>query len=231
MTTTETLKPAGCATRSTMRRLFLILFLSALPLAGFEPLPAPGPIIVPGGGDAAWQPLFVTLAAQGAIWSTFTECRWFLFRKTPVILKGELRFSPTRGLSLHYQEPEVRTIIADEKGLAMRDAGGRTHEVPSDPRVTGPTAALLPIMRFDLRALEERFEVHAARSGPAWRLDFVSRDPVLVRALGTVIVSGEDLSVHQLEFRHSTKERVEIQIGEVRTGVNFTPEEERRFFR
>ena len=214
-----------------MRRLFLILLWATLPLAGFEPLPACGPVIAPGGSDAAWQPLFTALAAQGSIWSAFTEQRWFLFRKTPIILKGELRFSPMRGLSLQYREPETRTIIADDHGLAMRDARGRTHEVPSDPRATGLTTALLPIMRFDLRALEQAFEMHAARNGAAWRLDFVSRDPAVARALGTVIVSGEDTSVRQLEFRHSAKERVEIQIGEVRTGVSFTPDEEQRFFR
>lgn len=214
-----------------MRRLLLILFWAAVPLAGFEPLPASGPVIAAGESEAAWQPLFAALAAQGSVWSAFTEHRWFPFRKTPVLLKGEMRFSPARGLSLEYREPEVRTIIADDKGLAMRDARGRTHEVPPDPRATGPTAALLPIMRFDLGALEQRFEVHGARNGGAWRLDFVPRDPGLARALGTVIVSGEDASVRQLEFRHSPKERVEIHIVEARTGVNFTPEEERRFFR
>jgi len=214
-----------------MRRLLLILLWSALPLAGFEPLAASGPVIRPGEGDAAWQPLFTALAAQGSVWSTFTEQRWFLFRRTPIVLKGDLRISPARGLSLHYQEPDVRTIIADDKGLAVRDAQGRLREVPPDPRVTGPTTALLPIMRFDLRALEERFEVHAARNGGAWRLDFVSRDPALVRALGTVVVSGEDTNVRALEFRHSAKERVEILIGDVKTGVDFSPEEQRKFFR
>ena len=214
-----------------MRRLFLILMWATLPLAGFEPLPAAGPVIAPGGNDAAWQPLFTALAAQGSIWSAFTEQRWFLFRRTPIVLKGELRFSPGRGLSLHYLEPEIRTIIADDHGLAMRDARERTHEVPADPRAAGLTTALLPIMRFDLRTLEQTFEMHAVRAGEAWRLDFVCRDPAVARALGTVIVSGEGTRVRQLEFRHSAKERVEIQIGEVRTGVKFTPEEERRFFR
>jgi hypothetical protein len=214
-----------------MRRLLLILMLSALPLAAFEPLPEAGPVVLPGEGAAAWQPLFDALAAQGSVWSAVTESRWFLFRRIPTVLKGEMRFSPTRGLSLHYQEPEVRTIIADGRGLAMRDAGGRTYEGPSDPRATGLTTALLPIMRFDLRTLEQQFEVHGVRSGVAWRMDFVSRDPLVARALGTVIVSGENTSVRELEFRHSAKERVDIQIGEVKTGVNFTPDEERRFFR
>ena len=63
------------------------------------------------------------------------------------------------------------------------------------------------------------------------RLEFVARDPGLVRILGTVVVSGEDTSVRLLEFRHSQKERVEIVIDSVRTGVIFTPEEAQRYFR
>jgi len=214
-----------------MRRLLLILILAASPLAAFEPLPACGPVIAQGAGDAGWQPLFAALAAQGPVWSEFIEQRWFLFRRTPIVLKGELRFSPTRGLSLHYEDPEVRTIIADDRGLAVRDSRGSIHEVPNDPRAAGLSTALLPIMRFDLRALEGQFEVHGVRAGAAWRLDFVSRDPVVARALGTVIISGEGTNVRQLEFRHSAKERVNIQIGAVRTGVAFTPEEAQRFFR
>lgn len=214
-----------------MRRLLLILLLSALPLSAFEPLPNPGPVIGPGTGAASWHPLFSALAAQGSVWSEFTESRWFYFRRVPTVLKGEMRFSPTRGLSLHYEKPEERTIIADDKGLAMRDARGRTYDAPSDPRAAGLTTALLPIMRFDLPALMEQFVVHGARAGAAWRLDFVCRDPVVAQALGTVIVAGDGTRVRELEFFHSQRERVEIQIGEVRTGVSFTPEELRRFFR
>ena len=210
---------------------------AGVPVAQPPPTPAvvppamPAAAIVPGESDAAWRPLFAALAAQGSIWSNFTESRWFPFRKKPVVLKGEMRFSPTRGLSLNYREPEMRTVIADGKGLAMRDARGRMREIPPDPRATGPVTALLPIMRFDLEALERTFSLQGAREGDAWRLEFVPRDPGLARVLGTVIVSGVDTAVRRLEFRHSPKQRVEILIEGAKAGVSFTPEDERRFFR
>lgn len=222
-----------------MRRLSLILVWPVLLLAGAEP-PAtpvaeppemPGTEIKPGESDAAWRPLFVALAAQGSIWGDFTENRWFLFRKKPVVLKGEMRLSPTRGLSLCYREPEVRTVIADAKGLAVRDAQGRTREIPPDPRATGPVTALLPIMRFDLDGLERAFTLKGARDGGAWRLEFVPRDPVLARALGTILVWGEAARVQRMEFRHSPKQRVEILVERARYGASFTPEEEQRYFR
>jgi hypothetical protein len=230
--------PVG-PTRFFLRRLCLLLVWPVLLLAGTEPpvtpaaaLPeTPGAEIAPGESEAAWRPLFVALAARGSIWGDFTENRWFPFRKKPVVLKGEMRLSPARGLSLNYREPEVRTVIADAKGLAMRDAQGRTREVPPDPRATGPVTALLPIMRFDLAGLERAFTVKGARDGGAWRLEFVPRDPVLARALGTILVWGEAATVKRMEFRRSPKQRVEIVVEGARYGVSFTPEEERRYFR
>lgn len=214
-----------------MPRLLLILFCAVLPLRAAEWPAEPGPLVVPGENDAAWRPLFAALAAKGGVESAFTEWRWFRVRKEPVVLTGVMRFSPARGLSLAYLAPERRTVIADAQGLLVRDARGRSRAVPADARASGATAALLPVMRFDLAALARTFAVHAARAGAAWRFDFVPRDPAQARALGRLVVFGEDETVRRLEFRQSERQRVEIEIGETRTGVTFGAEDEQRYFR
>ncbi len=214
-----------------MQRLLLILLMAALPLRAAEWPAEPGPLVVPGENDAAWRPLFAALAAKGGVESAFTERRWFRIRKEPVVLTGVMRVSPARGLSLAYREPERRTIIADAQGLLIRDARGRSRAVPADARASGATAALLPVMRFDLAALARTFAVHAARAGAAWRFDFVPRDPAQARGLGRLVVFGEDEAVRRLEFRQSERQRVEIAIGETRTGVTFRAADEQRFFR
>ena len=214
-----------------MNRLLLILVCAAVPLRGAEAPPEAGPVIAPGADDAAWRPLFAALAAKGGVEAAFTELRWFSFRAAPVELKGEMRFSPALGLSLLYFEPERRLVVADAKGLLVRDARGRAHELPAGTRGLASIAAMLSVMRFDLASLERTFEVHGARAGSAWRLDFVPRDPGQARVLGRLVVYGEDEAVRRLEFRHSAKQRVEIVIGETRTGVEFGSGAQRRFFR
>ncbi len=214
-----------------MKRLLLILLCAALPLRAAKWPAEPGPVVVPGETDAAWRPLFAALAAKGAVRSAFTERRWFPFRTRPVVLEGELRFSPDRGLSLRYLEPERRVVVADAHGVLVRDARGRTRVVPADARALASVLALLPVMRFDLAALAPAFELQAARTGNAWRLDFVPRDPAQARALGRLVVFGEDEAVRRLEFRQSEKQRVEIIIGETQTGVTFSAEEAQRYFR
>jgi len=142
-----------------------------------------------------------------------------------------MRLDATRGLSRRYTHPEERLMAIDTRGILLRDAHGRTRELASDPQTPTANAALLPILRFDLAALTATFDIHAARAGEAWRLDFVPRDPALARQLGRLIVRGSDQTVAQLEFRRSAMQRVEVFIGETRRGVAFTDDELARFFR
>jgi hypothetical protein len=214
-----------------MKRLLFLFLLVVAPGLRAELPGEPGPELIAGENDADWQPLFAALKAKGAVVSAFTEHRWFPFRKAPVVLEGEMRFSPTRGLSLRYLRPDERLMIADAQGLLLRDARGRSRAVPPDPRAPDINAALLPVLRFDQAELSKQFHLHAVRAGEEWRLDFVPRAPELVRTLGRLTVIGAGEAVRRLEFRRSATQRVEILIGATQTGVTFTPEEEKRFFR
>lgn len=188
-----------------------------------------GPELMSGKNDAEWLPLLKAMAAKGGVYAPFEEHRWFPFKKEPVVLKGEMRLSPDLGLSLRYTEPEQRMMIVDAKGMVQRDAKGRSKEAPADAADAG--MAMLPVLRFDLPALEKLFEVHAKRTGETWRFDLVARPNTAVARMGKMIVLGEGEAVKRLEFRRSATQRVEIIIGEPRTGVTFTDDEQRKFFR
>jgi hypothetical protein len=214
--------------------VFLFLLAPVFGLAADEPaalLASGGPRVEMCNAGAEWQALFDKLAAQGAVFSHFTENRWFPFKKIPVVLKGEMRMAPGRGLSLRYTQPENRTMIMDERGLLLRDDRGRSREVPPDPRANNVNAALLPVLRFDQKELDKVFFLRALRVGKAWRLDFEPRDPALARIVGLIVVWGEDEKIRQLEFRRSNSQRVEIVIDDSQTGVVFTTDEVKQFFR
>ncbi len=214
-----------------MKRLLPVLALWFCAAARAAVPTAPGPELIIGENDAAWRPLFAALAAQGAVHSTFTEHRWFSVRKEPVVLQGELRHSADHGLSLRYMQPEEQVLVVDARGLLMRNAHGRTRTMAADPRSPRIDAALLPVLRFDLPALLQLFSLRAARDGDDWRLDFAPRTPALARTLSTLTVEGTGERVRRLEFRRSAKQRVEVLIGETRTGVTFSADEVKRFFR
>jgi hypothetical protein len=213
-----------------MKWIPFVFVALVVPLLGGS-LQEPGVALAPGKNDAEWLPLFAELGSRRTVVSSFTEHRWFPFKKIPVVLKGVMRLSPDLGMSLGYIEPEKRTVVIDAKGLLLRDANGRQREIPVDPNTPAASTALLPILNFDWKKLDEAFVVSAVRDGEQWRLDFVPRDPQLADKLGRIIATGEGLMMRHLEFRRSAMQRVEIIIGETRQGGEFSAGDKKAYFR
>lgn len=203
---------------------------SALPPA-IAALVAPETLLDDPANDPAWRDLLDKLAPNKTRQSTFEERRYFPFRKTPVVLKGEIRIVPELGLSLRYLEPEPRVMIVDAKGLLMRDNDGRERAAPNDSRAQAATSALVHVLRFDLAALKKDFEVHGRRDGGAWTLAFVPRDPTFANLLGVLVVSGEQGTLTKIEMVKSPTQRIEITIRDTLEDVLFTGDTLRRFFR
>jgi hypothetical protein len=214
-----------------MRRLALILALALVaPLHAEESdaLVTPDHSLAP--DDPAWAELAAGLRDKPGVTADFTEQRRFAFKKTPTVLKGEARVSTEHGLSLHYLEPETQTVIIDAQGLLVRSAAGDTIP-PADPAALAANAALLHVLRLELRPLAEIFELYGVHTGTAWTIALVPRAADLRRTLGRISVEGEGAAVRRIEFRRSATQRVEILVEPPRAIAAFTAEELRRFFR
>lgn len=211
--------------------LLIAAMLGVTGLHAAEPLTEPGSVIVGGENDQAWRPLFSALAEKTPLVSTFAEHRWFPFRNRPVDLTGELRFSREHGLSLHYSEPEPRTMIVDEAGILLRDDRGRSRAVPSHHRTAAASIALLSVLRSDLDALLDAFEVRAIREDDDWRFDFAPRTTGQNDVVDHITVWGHATTVQRLEIRRASNQRVEIDINETTTRATFTAQELEVYFR
>lgn len=180
--------------------------------------------------DAAeWKQLEEEFARQPDTIAAFEERRFFSFRKEPVVLSGAVRVSRARGLSLHYLDPEQRTIVIDDRGMLLRDAAGQDSP-PPDPRAGAANEALRQVLRFDFAALEKDFEVYGRHDGAKWTVALVPRTRATRRLIGEIFVSGEGAAVQRIELRRTAKQRIEITMTGVRA-VEFTPEDIRRYFR
>ena len=181
--------------------------------------------------DPAWRELFAELGKPKNRYSRFEERRYFGFRDKPVVLKGEIRIHPERGLSLSYSGPKAHVLIIDEKGVLMRDERGRERSAPDDSRARAATSALASILRFDLAALEKQFVIHGLREGDGWTLGFVPRDSSLTNVLGTIVVHGKAAALDKIEMLKSDQERIEIVITESQADVIYPMDTLKRFFR
>jgi hypothetical protein len=217
-----------------MRLAFCIFFLLCTGLrlsAADSDLTSPETLLADPADDPAWRDLFERLAPNKTRQSSFEERRYFPFRKTPVVLHGEIRIVPGRGLSLRYREPEEHVIVVDDQGVLMRDETGRERALPADNRAQAAIAAMVDVLRFDLAALQKSFAVHGRRQGEVWSLAFVPRVPEIAAAVGTLEVEGEGARLTGLTMTKSPTQRIEIAIGETKEDVIFTGDVLRRFFR
>jgi hypothetical protein len=181
--------------------------------------------------DAAWQGLLAQLAKSEFRAGPFEERRYFPFRRKPVLLAGEIRIAPGRGLSLGYVTPESQTVIADDRGLLLRDSRGRDRAAPAGTRAQAATAVLVHVLRFDLPELQKTFVFSGRRDGDAWILSLASRDPSLTAGLATIVLSGGRATLSRIDLVVSPAQHVEIRLGPSRVGVPFTQDELIRYFR
>jgi hypothetical protein len=209
-------------------RIFALAALVASAALGAEDT---GFLLGPGADLGALKPVVAALAAQGGVRASFTERRFFPFRREATVLKGVLRISPQRGMSLQYTEPEARVMVADDDGLILRDGAGHERKMPPGSREAGAVASLLPIMRFDLPALLPAFDIRARGNSAGWTFEFAPRGPGATQGLGSILVGGSGTTVTRLEFKRSASQRVEIDVGTTETGVTFGADELRRSFR
>jgi hypothetical protein len=213
-----------------MRPLLPIIAALALASAAHG-APDAGELLTPESAAGEWRPLIAALASKESMQATFTEHRYFPFRREPMALKGVLRISPDRGVSLQYTDPEPNVLIADATGLILRDKSGRSREISASSREGGAIASLLPIMRFDLPELFPRFVIRARRTESGWEFQFTPRDAANATSLGSITLAGSGTDVRHLEFKRSESQRVEIDVSETRNGAVFTPAEQAHFFR
>jgi hypothetical protein len=180
--------------------------------------------------DPGWGRIAGELRSRASVTADFTEKRWFAFKRTPTVLRGEVRISAEHGLSLRYLEPAEQIIIIDGRGSLVRSAAG-DRPLPDDPRAGAANLALLHLMRLDLGMLTPAFDLYGQRTGPAWALVLVPRADDLRRALGRIAVEGDGPAVGRIELRRSATQRVEITVMPPRPPAAFTADEIRRFFR
>ena len=204
---------------------------TAVPLPGLAGLVSPENRLADPANDPAWRELFARLAPNKTRQSSFEERRYFPFRKAPVVLQGEIRIMPERGLSLRYREPEPRILIVDREGLLFRDEQGRERAAPSDSRAQAATTALVQVLRFDFDGLQKEFEVYGRQEDGAWTLAFVPRDPAFANLLGTLTVNGAQHALRKIEMIKSPTQKIVITIKETQEDVLFTADTIRRFFR
>ncbi len=203
-----------------LRRVFL--FAAALAVTGLARANEPS--------VTAWA---LALRTNDAVHATFTEARHLPIRREPLLLTGELRFQADLGLSLHYLTPEERTVIVDARGVALRDARGRTKRAPARSEAAASAQVLLTMLRFDFDQLDDDFTITgtAPDTEGAWTLNFVPRPAAARRGLRPVLVQGHAQAITQLTLAAGEPDEIDIAIDPAERVPSFDAAALSSFFR
>lgn len=176
-----------------------------------------------------WRTLIDVLREPETLRATFEERRLLGFRSEPIVLQGTLRLIRNDALSLHYSEPEDRTVIVDATGVLLRDGRGRSRAAPAEAAAS--VQPLLRALHFDLAALTAAFTVHGWRDGEEWKLAIKPRETDRDSSVGAIEIGGTGKAVETIYLAPSSRRRISIRLLTIDRDVSFTPEELRRFFR
>ncbi|WP_438479903.1 outer membrane lipoprotein carrier protein LolA [Oleiharenicola lentus] len=200
--------------------------LLLLPMVGLAQAPEPAPAF----DAAAWSDLAQAFAQRPDVMAGFTESRYFPFKENPAVLRGEVRVSRARGLSLNYTSPEQRTVIVDVTGVLLRDKKS-TVAAPNDVRAATINRAMMNTLNLNFAALAEDFELSGERKGAAWTLMMRPRDKQVQQAFRQITVSGQGTVVERIELRRSQRQFIEIVMNDSREVAAFSAEDITRYFR
>jgi len=214
------------ARRGALVLLLGLLAALATPASRAAPLTNPDPEIA--AHDAHWAPILQQLGQRENRQSQFEERRYFPFRLVPVVLTGTVRIAPEHGLSLEYQQPDYRIVIVDGGGLLMRDRSGRDQAAPNDPHLTQAISALVSILSFDQRQIEEHYVLHGSQAGADWRISLV---PKTAGDWSAIVLHGDAGGLSGIELVRSKSLRITIALSASQAGVSFSPAEIARYFR
>jgi len=221
--------------RRTASALPLLLACVALPVlaAGSAPGQEAAP---PPGQEAATPPadleaLMARLAASGGVRARFHETKQLALLAAPLVTEGTLYFAPPDRLARHTVKPAASTVVVRGSRVTLRDENGtQTIDLGSSEAARQFVDNLGVLLRGDLEALRERYEVAFRAHADTWTLDLVPRSREVRRIVATIRVEGRSDVLTRMETREEGGDSTVTVFSDVETGLEFGPADLERYF-
>lgn len=178
---------------------------------------APANVVDPTNQPTALVELRKAIEERGAIQAAFLETRQIVFKRDVIQLRGILAYSPEKGLSLYYLEPEENRVILSGASLLTEGEDGALQE----RRIPARYASLQAILTLDVEALAKQFKVYYT-PGNEWRFGLLAEGETRTgprRSIGspteTIVVSGKGTIVERIELQRAGSMKVVIEIADI----------------
>jgi hypothetical protein len=175
-----------------------------------------------GAGAALAQSAFTVdelmrdLAATGASTTAFVETRHSGALRTPLVVTGELRYTPPARLERSVRSPvEERYVVAGDTFTIERKGGApRTVSLASLPALGAFLECIRATLRGDLATLRRFYRVEIAGESAAWTLVLLPSDPEMADLVSVIRITGTRGRLTGMEVVEAGGDRVVTRFGE-----------------
>ena len=142
------------------------------------------------------------LAAEPTLRAHFRQEKAVAGLAAPLLSRGELLFSHSKGLWWHQQQPFELTLLLDDSRLVQQLAGQPAEVITAqaNPQLFELSHLLLSLFRSDTRALERQFELGFTPGAQEWQLRLTPRQPPLNQIFSSLELAGAQ-SLDRLTIR------------------------------
>lgn len=186
----------------------------------------------PARGSISLESLMQQLQQSGGVRSDFVERRAIAILVEPIESRGTLYFDPPDRIARVTTHPGHSTAVVSGKRADVEDeTGRRSVDLRSSDVAYSLISNIMVLLRGDLPALRERYDVQFASEGSAWQLDLEPRSATLRGLIVRVRVKGVGGRVTEMETLESNGDATHASFSNVETGVDFGDDANSRVFR
>lgn len=171
------------------------------------------------------------LAQSGGVEAHFREIRQLTILSEPIESRGVLYFAPPDWLARHVTQPgEAKIVVRDDRVSFRDETGVQTLELGSSEVARAMVGNVSVLLRGDLPALRQQYDVGFEVDGDAWTLDLEPKDRVVRQLIERLRVEGKQNQLVRMESIETSGDVTVTEFSDVEVGVEFSPEARAEIF-
>jgi len=166
--------------------------------------------------------LMQLLEQSGGVRADFVEERSISILAEPIETRGTLYFAPPDRIARVTTHPGRSTaVIRGTHADVIDETGQRAFDLRTSDVAYTLISNIMVLLRGDLPALRERYEIRFEAEGPAWQLDLVPRGDGLKAIVSLVRVKGIGSTVSEMDTLETNGDATRATFSNVETGLDF----------
>lgn len=166
--------------------------------------------------------LMQQLRQSGGVRADFVEQRMISILAEPIESRGTLYFAPPDRIARVTTEPGRSTaVVRGTRVDVVDETGQRTFDLAASNVAYSLISNIMVLLRGDLPALRERYEIRFGADGPDWQLDLEPRSEKFRAIVSRIRVEGTGSIISEMDTIEANGDATHATFSNVEIGLDF----------